>query len=179
MENSWKEWFLLFPANSVMDWRHVYIFFSETNTGAATLAKYRTFKSIRRNLFTEAIRPQRDLKPFITPLMTRQCQHAEFTRWQGHLHLLVLSITFQCVTHIFAPFLPQGHFSLFSSNGFAHLTSFFFFITLQGQLWPNFVTVWDGRSDTTLSTFSRWDRKASRDTYEQKSKLFVPLQPTV
>lgn len=103
------------------------MFFFETNTGAATLAKYRTFKSIRRNLFTEAIRPQRDLKPFITPLMTSQCQHAEFTRWQGHLHLLVLSITFQCVTHIFAPFLPQGHFSLLTSNGFAHLTFFFFY----------------------------------------------------
>lgn len=90
---------------------HIYVFF-ETNTGAATLAKYRTFKSIRRNLFTEAIRPQRDLKPFITPLMTSQCQHAEFTRWQGHLHLHVLSITFQCVTHIFAPFFTRTFFPL-------------------------------------------------------------------
>lgn len=138
-----------------------------------TLAKYRTFKSIRRNLFTEAIRPQRDLKPFITPLMTSLCQHAEFTRWQGHLHLHVLSITFQCVTIIFAPFLPQGHFPLFSSNGFAHLTFFFFFFhTAKADCGP---TLWlFGRSDTTPSTFGRWNRM-TRETLKSKNRSSLYL----
>lgn len=116
----------------------------ETHESRKILQNYAALKSIRRNLFTEAIRPQRDLEPFITPLMTSQCQHAQLTRRQGHLNLLVLSIIFQCVTcnlRDFAPFSPQGHFvsscrreSLILKWSFAAVMSVFVFLTLQGRL---------------------------------------------
>lgn len=114
----------------------------ETHESRKILQIYAPFKSIRRNLFTEAIRPERDLEPFITPLMTSRCQHAQLIRRQGHLNLLVLSIIFQCVTcnlRHFAPFSPQGHFVL-SKGVFdlkmvlcSHNVSFFL-LTLQGRL---------------------------------------------
>lgn len=108
-----------------------------------TLAKYRPFKSIQHNLLTEAIRPQRDLKPFISPLMTRQCQHAEFIRWEGHLHHHVLSITFQRVTPIFAPSSPQGHFVSSCQMDFCHST-YFIFSHQKVDCGPSFVIVQDG-----------------------------------
>lgn len=110
----------------------------ETHESRYILQNYAALKSIRRNLFTEAIRPQRDLEPFITPLMTSQCQHAQLTRRQGHLNLLVLSIIFQRVTcnlRHFAPFSP--HFvsscrreSLILKWSFAAIMWVFFFLTL-------------------------------------------------
>lgn len=136
---------------------------------------HRAFKSIQRNPSPEAIRPQRDLKPFITPLMTSQCQHAELMPWQGHLRLHILSITFQRVTHIFAPLPPQGHFA---SSRQMHSLILCLFSHHEADCCPSFATVWHGPCLTSYySRTSTEGRRNSltRKTQEQKNQTSLSL----